>query len=107
MSIIGLGLAFLAGVLSILSPCVLPLLPIALGGAASEHRWGPVALAGGVSMSFIAIGLFVATIGFALGYDAGWFRDIAAIGVILIGAVLLVPPLQLRVALVGGVWSKN
>jgi len=57
---------------------------------------------GGVSLSFIAIGLFVATIGFALGYDAGWFRDIAAVGMILIGAVLLVPPLQLRVAVVGG-----
>lgn len=33
-----LGLAFLAGVLTILSPCVLPLAPLALGAAASEHR---------------------------------------------------------------------
>ena len=82
MLIGSLGLAFLAGVLSILSPCVLPLLPIVLGAAASEHRWGPVALASGVTLSFIAIGLFVATIGFALGYDAGWFRNIAAIGMI-------------------------
>ncbi len=40
-----LGLALLAGVLSILSPCVLPLLPIVLGTAQSEHRLGPVALA--------------------------------------------------------------
>jgi cytochrome c-type biogenesis protein len=36
-----LGLAFLAGPLSILSPCVLPLLPIVLGTAASERRGGP------------------------------------------------------------------
>ena len=36
--------ALLAGVLSILSPCVLPLVPIVLGTAASEHRYGPVAL---------------------------------------------------------------
>ena len=102
MSIGSLGLAFLAGVLSILSPCVLPLLPVVLGAAASEHKWGAVALAGAVSLSFIAIGLFVATIGFALGYDAGWFRNIAAIGMILIGGVLLVPSFQLRVAVVGG-----
>ncbi len=102
MSIGSLGLAFLAGVLSILSPCVLPLLPIVLGAAASEHRLGPVALASGVTLSFIAIGLFVATIGFTLGYDAGWFRNIAAIGMIMIGAVLLVPSFQLRVAVVGG-----
>jgi hypothetical protein len=102
MSIGSLGLAFLAGILSILSPCVLPLLPIVLGTAASERRWGPVALAGGVSLSFIAIGLFVATIGFGFGVDAGWFRVIAAFAMILIGTILLLPALQLRVAVVGG-----
>jgi cytochrome c-type biogenesis protein len=42
-----LGLAFLAGILSILSPCVLPLLPVVLGTAQSEHRLGPAALAAG------------------------------------------------------------
>ncbi len=40
-----IGFAFLAGVVSILSPCVLPILPIVLGGAASEHRRGPLVLA--------------------------------------------------------------
>jgi hypothetical protein len=52
------------GLLSLLSPCILPLLPIVLGAAASEHRMGPAALAGGVALSFVAIGLFVATAGF-------------------------------------------
>ena len=42
MSVATLGLALLAGVLSVLSPCVLPLLPIVLGTAASAHRLGPV-----------------------------------------------------------------
>ena len=41
----GIGLAYLAGMLSTLSPCVLPLLPVVLGTAISEHRLGPVALA--------------------------------------------------------------
>ena len=74
-----LGLAFLAGALSVLSPCVLPLLPIVLGTAASEHRLGPVALAAGLALSFTAIGLFVATIGFAAGLDTGVFRTVSAI----------------------------
>ncbi len=39
-----LAFAFLAGVLSLLSPCVLPLLPIVLGAAASRHKLGPLAL---------------------------------------------------------------
>src|SRR5258708_39935259 len=102
MSIGSLGLAFLAGVLSILSPCVLPLLPVVLGAAASEHKWGVVALASAVSLSFIAIGMFVATIGFALGYDAGWFLKISTIGMILIGGILIVASFQLSVAVVCG-----
>src|SRR5271168_380993 len=83
-----LGLAFLAGVLSILSPCVLPLLPIVLGAAASEHRMGPASLAAGVALSFVAIGLFVATVGFAVGLDGDIFRTVAAILMIGVGVVL-------------------
>jgi cytochrome c-type biogenesis protein len=93
-----LGLALLAGMLSTLSPCVLPLLPIVLGAAASEHRLGPMALATGLAASFTAIGLFVATVGFAAGLDTGVFRMVAAILLIAIGVVLLVPRLQQQFA---------
>ena len=89
-----IGLALLAGVLSILSPCVLPLLPIVLGTAQSEHRLGPVALAAGLTLSFTAIGLFVATIGFAIGLDTDVFRAISAFLLIAVGLVLLVPRFQ-------------
>ncbi len=96
------GLAFLAGILSVLSPCVLPLLPLVLGAAASEHRLGPAALAAGLALSFVAIGLFVATVGFAIGLDAGLFRSGAAILLILIGLVLMVPAAQTRLAVAAG-----
>jgi len=102
MTLNGSGLAFLAGLLSVLSPCVLPLLPIVLGTAASEHRLGPPALAAGLAVSYVAVGLFVATIGFSIGLDAGIFRTAAAIMMILIGAVLATPKLQARFALVAG-----
>jgi cytochrome c-type biogenesis protein len=94
-----LGLAFLAGVLTVLSPCVLPLLPIVLGAAASQHRLGPLALAVGLALSFTAIGLFVATIGFAAGLDTGFFRTVSAVLLIGVGLVLLVPRLQEQFAL--------
>lgn len=96
------GFAFLAGLLSILSPCVLPLLPIVLGTASAEHRLAPAALAGGVALSFVAIGLFVATIGYSIGLDGDVFRIAAAILMILVGSVLAVPALQVRVATAGG-----
>jgi cytochrome c biogenesis protein CcdA len=96
-----LALAFIAGVLSILSPCVLPILPLVLGAAASEHRWGPVALAAGLAVSFALIGLFVATIGYSMGLDAGLLRNVAAALMIALGVVLLAPRFQFRLALAG------
>lgn len=97
-----MGLAFVAGVLSTLSPCVLPLLPIVLGAALSEHRLGPAALAAGLAASFVGVGLFVATIGFAIGLDAGVFRAAAAILLIGLGVMLVAPPLQARLAVAAG-----
>lgn len=98
----GIGLAFLAGLLSILSPCVLPLVPIVIGAATGEHRYGPAALAAGLALSFVTIGLFVATVGFSLGLDQDIFRAIAAVLLIAIGGALLVPRLQMRLAAAAG-----
>ena len=97
-----LALAFLAGLLSILSPCVLPLVPIVLGAAVAAHAFGALALAGGLAVSFTLLGLLLALVGFGLGIDAGIFRMAAAMIMIALGAVLLVPAWQARLAAAGG-----
>jgi cytochrome c-type biogenesis protein len=91
-------LALVAGILSILSPCVLPILPIVLGTAASSHRRGPLALAAGLSLSFVVIGLFLATAGHSIGLDADRLRYVVAALVVMVGGVLLLPSLQARLA---------
>jgi cytochrome c biogenesis protein CcdA len=96
-----LALSFLAGGLSILSPCVLPLVPIVLCAAAG-HRFGPVAVAAGLSLSYVAIGLFAAVIGFSIGLDADLFRSIAAAAIIAMGLLLVLPRLEGKLALVSG-----
>jgi len=95
-------LAFVAGILSILSPCVLPLIPILFGTAQSRHKLGPLALAAGLAVSFTAIGLFVATVGFSIGLDGDVFRRIGGVMLGLVGAVLLVPAAQTRLSLASG-----
>lgn len=105
-----LGLALLAGALSTLSPCVIPLIPLVLGTAVSEHRLGPAALASGLALSFTAVGLFVATIGFAIGLDAGTFRGAAALLMVVVGIVLVVPRFQAGLAVASGPignWAEN
>jgi cytochrome c-type biogenesis protein len=98
----GAGLALIAGLLSTPSPCVLPLVPIVVGAAIGKHRLGPLALAAGLALSFVGIGLFVATIGFAAGLDQDLFRFAAAILMVAVGAALLLPRLQERLATAAG-----
>ena len=95
-------LAFLAGVLSILSPCVLPILPIVLAAAASSDRRGPLALAAGLCLSFVGIGLFLATAGHSIGLEADRLRYVAAALMMLVGLVLVIPRLQAEIAVAAG-----
>jgi cytochrome c biogenesis protein CcdA len=98
----GIGLALIAGMLSTLSPCVLPLVPVVIGAAIGEHRYGPAALAAGLALSFVVIGLLVATLGFAVGLDQEIFRSVAAVLLILVGGVLLMPRAQAQLAAAAG-----
>jgi cytochrome c biogenesis protein CcdA len=87
-------LAFAAGALTILSPCVLPLVPVVIAGAARQHRWGPLALAIGLVVSFTLVGFAVAVLGASAGFDGDGVRTIGAAALLLAGLVLLVPSLQ-------------
>ncbi len=98
MGFASVGLGALAGALSVLSPCVLPLLPLVLGAAATAHRFGVVALAAGLALSFTALGLFVATVGGAIGVTDDAVRDLSAVLLVLVGMVLLSEALQQRFA---------
>ncbi len=88
------ALGFLAGMATLLSPCVLPILPILLASALSRHRWGGAMLALGLGLSFAFTGTVIATLGASIGLDAATLRRIAASMMVLFGAVMLVPPLQ-------------
>jgi cytochrome c biogenesis protein CcdA len=89
-----LVLSLIAGAFSVLSPCVLPLLPIVLGAAIAQGRLVPLALIGGLVLSFAATGLLLATIGFALSIDEAVSRGLAAGLLGLFGLALLLPALQ-------------
>ena len=92
------GLAFGAGILSILSPCVLPLVPILVGTAASSHRYGSLALAAGLMVSFTAAGILILSIGGSLGLDQSSLRYAGAIILLVFGLILLSSSLQAKLA---------
>jgi cytochrome c-type biogenesis protein len=61
-----------------------------------------VALAAGLSVSFVAIGLFVATVGFSIGLDADLFRQVAAVLMVTLGLILMLPRFRARFAAASG-----
>ncbi len=97
-SVGSLGVSFVAGVLSTLSPCVLPILPLIIGGALSHSKRSLFALALGLALSYVVVGMFVATIGFSMGLDADLFRIVASAMLIIIGVVLVSTALQHKFA---------
>lgn len=87
---------YLAGLLTLINPCVLPVLPIVLATALQASPRGPLALAAGMSLTFVILGVALSTLGLALGILP---EDVAQIGAILMigfGVILLVPGLGER-----------
>lgn len=87
-------LSYLAGVVSILSPCVLPLVPMILGGSLNAHRKGPLLLVTGLVLSFAGFGLLITTIGLSIGLTPWVLQNIAANGMIIFGLALYSTKLQ-------------
>ncbi|WP_020210670.1 cytochrome c biogenesis CcdA family protein [Gilvimarinus chinensis] len=93
LELTAIPLAFLAGMLGVLSPCVWPLVPIVMGSASGESRFGPYALALGLSLSFAIAGTLLSFVLVNLGLDPELFRYFAAGLLLLVGLLLLIKPL--------------
>jgi cytochrome c biogenesis protein CcdA/thiol-disulfide isomerase/thioredoxin len=87
-----LGISFLAGVITAVSPCVLPVLPIVLaGGAVSQTRRRPYAIVAGLVVSFTVFTLSASALLMALGLPQDTLRNIAIALLFVVAATLLVP----------------
>jgi len=87
--------AYAAGLLTLINPCVLP---IVLASAVQASRHGPLAVAAGMSVSFVVLGLGVTVLGRSLGLTPEMISDAGAVLMILFGLVLLVPRFSERFA---------
>ena len=90
--------AYLAGLLTLINPCVLPILPVILASSLQAGRHGPLAIAAGLGVSFVVLGLAVNAIGLALGITPELIADVGAFIMVAFGLVLLVPQFSERFA---------
>jgi|TARA_Y100001960_G_C14700571_1_gene841366 cytochrome c biogenesis protein CcdA len=91
-------LAYIAGIVSILSPCVLPLLPIIIVSSFNAHKKGPFALAAGLVISFTLAGLFIATIGLSIGLNQFVLQQFSAMLLVVFGIIMVYKPFYQKFA---------
>lgn len=89
---------YAAGLLTLINPCVLPVLPIVLATALQAGRQGPILLAAGMSLSFVVLGLGVTAVGYSLGITPEGVANAGAVLMIGFGLILLVPRFSERFA---------
>src|SRR5947209_15869561 len=86
-------IGFVAGVVTAISPCVLPVLPILLAGGAAGGRRRPYAIIAGLVLSFTVFTLTAAWIIDRLGLPDDFLRNAALVLLFVVAATLLVPRL--------------
>ncbi|HEX9401317.1 MAG TPA: cytochrome c biogenesis CcdA family protein [Anaeromyxobacter sp.] len=84
-----LALTFGAGLASVASPCVLPVLPLIVTGTADEHRARPALVVAGIATSFVAMGVATSLFGAAIGPALPSLEKAVGALVVLFGLLLL------------------
>jgi len=99
MVAVAIALAFVAGLITAVSPCVLPVLPIVLGSGVGGSRRRPFAIIAGLATCFLVSILFAAWVLDAIGLPQDLLRDISIALLFLLAATLIFPQV--------GVWVER
>src|SRR3989344_1860140 len=86
--------AFLAGVVTILSPCILPILPIVLSDSIGTGKRKPLGIVTGFILSFTFFTLSLSTLVKLTGVSADLLRNISVAIILIFGFSLLLPKFQ-------------
>jgi cytochrome c biogenesis protein CcdA/thiol-disulfide isomerase/thioredoxin len=91
-----MAFAFLAGAATALSPCVLPVLPVALSAGVTGGRRRPLGVVVGLALSFAFATVALVYVIDALGLPGDLLRNLAIAVLLGFGLLLLAPPLAAR-----------
>jgi len=81
--------SILAGILSVFSPCILPILPIILTGSKKDSKLRPIYIILGLSLVFIILGVISSAFGGFLNGKIGYLETIGAVIIFIFGLLLI------------------
>ncbi len=91
--------SFLAGVLTIFSPCILPIVPFVVRSSMEKSKWGPVLLALGLATSFSISTYFIATTGRLIGLSPDNLKMASGVFLLIASLLFLFPKLTEKMSL--------
>ncbi|MDQ3008162.1 MAG: cytochrome c biogenesis protein DipZ [bacterium] len=89
--------AFIAGIVTVLSPCILPILPLILSSSVKTEKGRSLGIVLGFITSFTFFTLFLSTLVRVLDIDPSILRTVAMVMIAILGLSLLLPNLQLQI----------
>ncbi len=99
-------LVFVAGLVTILKPCCLPLVPVVMSGSAGG-RFRPFAIVSGMTLSFTIMGTLVSGFGAAFGGFADTMRSLSIVFIMAMGAVLFDEDINMEFVKLSGSITQN
>src|SRR5438105_361292 len=91
-----IAFGFIAGAATAVSPCVLPVLPVALSAGVTGGRRRPLGVVSGLALSFTFATVALVYVISALGLPNGLLRTLAIVALIGFGLALVVPAVAAR-----------
>jgi cytochrome c-type biogenesis protein len=86
---LNIALVFGAGLASVLSPCVLPVVPIIVTGSDNDHKLRPVMIIAGLTLTFVIMGAVSSLFGTIIGPKMVYINRAAGILIVLFGFLLI------------------
>lgn len=100
--------SFIAGILTVLTPCVLPLLPIILGKSiSSSGKWRPLVIIGSLMASVAVFTIVLKVLSTFAQIPPTVWSAISGIIVIALGLVTLFPKLWQKFMTLTGIEEKS
>jgi cytochrome c-type biogenesis protein len=89
LSLVNMAITFTAGLASVASPCVLPVIPIVITGTEKDHKYRPLLIVAGLSLTFTAMGVLSSLFGSLFADKMRLIEQIAGIIIILFGLLMI------------------
>ena len=100
-------LSFLAGILTVLAPCALPLLPVIIGGGVGGSKWRPYSITFSLATSLIFFTVLLKLTSLLINIDPNYIKYFSGLIIIILGLISIFPSIWDKITIRFGFSKKS